>query len=134
MAKLNGTLYCVYSATDKLLHNDSCSLTLDMDMPVTSNKEDAGWATHLDGGGERSWVIDISGLYDEEGVGITPDEILAAIIARSADTAIHFKATSGETKGWYGNGTYKNVKLTADKEQAVKFTCQIVGNGALTTE
>jgi len=132
MAKLNGTLYCVYSGSDKLLHTDNASLNVDVDLPLVSNKESAGWEEHIKG--MRNALIDFSGQYDEDGAGITPDEILAAIIARSADTAIHFKPVSGATAGWYGNGTYKNLKLDAPLEGVTAFSCQVKINGALTAE
>ena len=132
MAKINGTIYCVYSGSDKVLHTDNASLNVDVDLPDVTNKESEGWAEHING--LRNWSIDFSGQYDETGSGITPDEILAAIIARTADTVIHFKPASGATAGWYGNGTYKNIKLDAPVEGKTGYSSQVVGNGALTEE
>jgi len=132
MAKINGTLYCTYSGSDKLLHTDNASLNVDVDLPDVTNKESAGWGEHIQG--LRNATIDYSGQYDEEGAGITPDEIMAAIIARSADTAIHFKPVTGATTGWYGNGTYKSIKLDAPVEGALKYSGTIQINGALTAE
>jgi len=129
MAKINGTLYCTYSGSDKLLHTDNSSLNVDVDLPDVTNKESAGWAEHING--LRNWSIDYSGQYDEVGSGITPDEILAAIIARTPDTVIYFKPVSGGTTGWTGNGTYKNIKLDVPCEGKAGYSGSIAGNGAL---
>lgn len=129
MAKINGTLYCAYSGSDKILYNTNTTLNLEQDLPEVTNKESAGWAEHING--LRKWSIDLSGLYDESGSGITPDEIMAAIIGRSADTVIYFKPTTGATKGWTGNGTFKNMKLDAPMEGGLNTACSIQGNGAL---
>jgi predicted secreted protein len=129
MSKLNGTLYAVYSGSDKILYNTNSTLNLEQDLPDVTNKESAGWAEHING--LRNWSIDFEGKYDETGSGITPDEIMAAIIGRSADTVIQFRHTSSTTTGWTGNGTFKSIKLTADMEGGISYSGSIVGNGAL---
>ncbi len=130
MAKINGTLYCVFDGSDRILHTDSASLNVDVDLPETTNKESGGWEKHeIDG--KRSWTIDFAGLYDETGTGITPDEIIGKIIARTLDVTVYFKPTSGSTKGWTGAGKYKNIKIDADSESPIKFSGQIIANGAL---
>jgi len=130
MAKISGTLYCVFDGSDRILHTDSATLNVDVDLPETTNKESGGWEMHeIDG--KRSWSIDFSGLYDETGSGITPDEILGKIIARTLDVTVYFKPTSGSTTGWTGAGKYKNIKIEATGEAPVKFSSQIIANGAL---
>jgi predicted secreted protein len=129
MAKINGTLYAVYTGSDKVLHTVNGSLNLEQDLPDVTNKESAGWAEHING--LRKWSIDFEGKYDEAGSGFTPDEIMAAIIARTADTVIQFKPTTGATKGWTGNGTFKSIKLGADLEGGLTYSGSIQGNGAL---
>ena len=78
MSAINGTLYAVNSGSDKILHVIDASLNVDVDLPDASNKEGAGWGKHING--IRNWSIDISGTYEEEGSGMTPNDILAAII------------------------------------------------------
>jgi len=129
MGKINGTLYCAYSETDKILHNVNSSLNVEQDLPDVTNKESAGWAEHING--LRNWSIDFDGLYDEDGSGITPDEIMAAIIGRSADTTVYFKPTSGATTGWTGEGTFKFCKLDAPAEGGLKYSSSIIDNGPL---
>jgi len=128
MAKLNGTLFSILSGADKLLHSTSCTLNVNVDLIDTSNKDDAGWATHIDGA--RDWSIDFDGLYDTAGSGVTANEIIAAIIGRTADTVIKFTWDDGTT-GWTGNGTYGPCSITAGNEAAATFSGTIKGNGAL---
>lgn len=129
MAKLNGTLYAVYSGSDKVLYSVNASLNVEQDLPDVTNKESAGWAEHING--LRNWSIDFSGKYDEVGSGLTPNEIMAAIIARTADTVIQFRHTASTTSGWTGNGTFKSIKMDADMEQGLSYSGSIKGNGAL---
>jgi predicted secreted protein len=128
MAKLNGTLFSILSGADKLLHSTSCTLNVNQDLPDTSNKDDAGWATHINGA--RDWSIDFDGMYDTAGSGLTANEIIAAIVGRTADTVIKFTPDAG-TSGWYGNGTFVNLSVTAGLESATTFSGSIKGNGAL---
>jgi hypothetical protein len=64
---------------------------------------------------------------------MTPAEIMAAIIARTADAAVAFKPASGTTNtGWTGAGTFQSIKIDAPLEQPIKFSGTIVGNAPLT--
>ena len=129
MAKINGTLNAVLSGADKFLHTTSAQLTVTVDLPDTSTKDDAGWMTHINGA--RDWSISISGKYDTTGT-LTPDTILAAIIARSADTVIKFTTDDPtNTTGWTGNGTFSDVDFGGDAEQPMTFSATIKGNGPL---
>jgi len=130
MAKINGTLNAVLSGSDKVLHSTSASLTVNVNLADTSTKDDGGWATHING--VRDWSISIDGLYDTTGDGVTPDDILAAIIARTADTVISFTTNDPtNTSGWTGNGTYSDVTITGPSEEAITFSASITGNGPL---
>ncbi len=129
MAKINGTLYVPYSGSDKILYSTDATLNLEQDLPDVTNKESAGWEEHING--VRRWSIDCNGFYDESGAGITIDEVIAAIIGRTADTVIAFKPTSGVTKGWQGNGTFQKTGLSAGKEDGMKASVSIKGNGEL---
>ena len=130
MAAYNGTLVGVLSGSDKSLYSTSNTLTTDQNLFDTTNKESAGWATH--GNGLRKWSISGDGVYDTTGSGMTPDEILAAIIARSADTAIKFVTNvPTNTVGWTGNGTFQSITVNAPLEDKVTFSYTITGNGPL---
>lgn len=130
MAKINGTLNAVLSGANKVLHVKNATLTTDQDLYPTSTKDDAGWETH--GNGMRSWLISIDGLYDTAGSGLTPDEIMTAIIGREADTVIKFTTNDPtNTIGWTGNGTFRNMVIGGEMEQGISYSCEIKGNGAL---
>ena len=128
--KLNGTLCAIISGSDRLLHIQNATMNVNVDLPDATTKESAGWAEHING--QRDWEISFDGAYDETGSGITADEILAAIIARSADTVMKF-TTDGTTgaSGWTGNGTYRNFSLVGNKETPATFSASIKGNGPL---
>ena len=130
MAKINGTLNAVLSGTDKLLHSTSATLNVNVNLADTSTKDDGGWSTHINGA--RDWSISVDGLYDTTGSGITPNSILAAIIARTADTVIKFTTDDPtNSTGWTGNGTFSDVTITGAAEEAITFSATITGNGAL---
>jgi len=131
MAKINGTLVAVLSGTDKILTSTSATLNVSQNLFSTTNKDDAGWDSH--GNGLRSWDISGEGKFDTTTAGgLNPTEILAAIIARSADTVIKFVTNEPtNTVGWTGNGTFASVTITGPMEDAVTFSYTIRGNGAL---
>jgi hypothetical protein len=130
MAKINGTLVAILSGSDKVLHTTSATLTAAQNLFDTTDKEDGGWATH--GNGLRNWEISGEGKYDTTGSGLTPNEILTAIIGRTADTVIKF-TTDDPTNatGWTGNGTFQTVTVNGPLEDAATFSFRIQGNGAL---
>jgi predicted secreted protein len=134
MAVINGTSYAVWNGTERLWSCKNSSLKVDVDLPDVTTKESGGWAAHIDG--LRSWSIDFDGVYEDLGgsaVLMTPAEILAAIIARTADAEVSFKPVSGTLNtGWKGNATFKNITITGDLETGIMFSGSIVGNAPLT--
>jgi hypothetical protein len=133
MAVINGTAYAVWSGSERLWSCKNSSLKVDVDLPDVTTKEDAGWAKHISG--LRNWSIDFDGVYEDAGgtaVLMTPAEIMAAIIARTADADFSFKPTSGTTTtGWKGHGTFKSMTITGDMESGITFSGSIVGNDPL---
>jgi len=130
MAKINGTLNAVLSGVDVALHTTNAVLNVNVDLPDTTTKDDGGWATHING--LRDWEITMDGYYDTTGSGLTPDEIVDAIIARTADTVIKFTTNSPtNTVGWTGNGTFQNCELSGSMENPMGYSVTIKGNGAL---
>lgn len=133
-APINGTLYGVFSgATNKLFSTKTASLKVDVDLPDVSVKENGGWASHING--MRNWSIDFSGVFDETDAGatsMTPVEILAAIIARTADAECAFKPDATTTgTGWKGNATFKSITLQGDMETGITYSGTLVGNAPL---
>lgn len=126
---MNGTDMTIYSGTDLLLWSKTCSLNVEQDLPDGTTKGSSGWEEHING--VRRWSIDFDGAWDVSGSGLTPNEMIAAIIARTADTVIKFGTTASAATGWTGNGTIKNLSISAQMEDVATFSGQIVGNGAI---
>jgi hypothetical protein len=141
MAVINGTLYAAFSGavpgtmavTERLFYCKNATLNVDVDLPDVTTKESAAWARHING--VRNWTIDFDGIYEPgtPATEVTPTEILASLIARSADTTMAFiPAIMGTaTPGWSGLGTFKNIKIDAPMEGPMTFSGQIVGNAPL---
>jgi hypothetical protein len=134
MSAISGSMYGVFSgATNKLFSCRTSSLKVDVNLDDVTTKDSGGWAAHING--LRSWSIDFEGVYDETDAGatsMTPIEILAAIIARTADAECAFKPDATTTgTGWKGNATFKNITLTGDMETGIKFSGSLVGNAPL---
>lgn len=127
MAKINGTTSTIVNGTDTLLYTTSSTLNVNQDLPDTTNKGSSGWAEHING--VRDWSIDFDGMADAAGAGLTFDEIVGLIIARTADADVDF--TYDGTNGWHGDGTFQNITIDAPSEGPVTFSGTIVGNGAL---
>lgn len=130
MAAISGTIIAVLSGSDKVLHSTSATLNTSQNLFDTTNKDSAGWATH--GNGLRQWDISIEGKYDTADSGLTPNEILTAIIGRSADTVIKFVTNDPtSTVGWTGNGTFDTITINGPMEDAATYSTHIKGNGPL---
>ena len=130
MAKINGTVMLIQSGSDTLLWTKSCTLNLEQDLPDSTTKDSAGWAEHING--LRSWSIDFDGAWDIAGTGMTPNEVLAIIIARTADATVKFGTSAAFATGWTGTATVKNISIGAAMEDPATFSGSLVGNGALT--
>lgn len=135
MGAISGTSYAVFNGTgNRLWSCKTSSLKVDVDLPDVTTKESSGWANHING--LRKWSIDFAGVYDDTDAGgttMTPAEILAAIIARTADAAVAFKPATGTSNtGWTAAGTFKNITITGDMEKGIEFSGSIEGNAPLT--
>jgi predicted secreted protein len=133
MSAINGTVYSVWNGTERLWSCKNASLKVDVDLPDVTTKEHAGWGKHLQG--LRNWSIDFDGVYEDAGgtsVLMTPAEILASIIARTASAEVSFKPVTGTaTTGWKGDATFKSITITGNMESGITFSGTIVGNDAL---
>jgi len=129
MAKINGTIMTVYVGTDLILWTKTCTLNVEQDLPDGTSKGSEGWEEHING--VRRWTIDFDGAYDLAGTGLTSAEIVALIVARTADSNVEFGTSADAATGWDGAGTVKNFSISANMEDTTTFSGQIVGNGAL---
>jgi predicted secreted protein len=129
MAKVNGTVMLIQSGTDTLLWTKSCTLNVEVDLPDGTTKDSLGWADHING--LRSWSIDFDGAWDVSGSGMTPNEMIAIIIGRTADATVKFGTSAAFATGWTGTATVKNLSVSANMEDVTTFSGSLVGNGAL---
>jgi predicted secreted protein len=129
MAKVNGTVMTIYSGSDLVLWTKNCTLNVEQDLPDATTKDSSGWEEHING--VRRWSIDFDGAFDVAGSGLTPNEIVAAIIARSADTVIKFGTSAAAATGWTGSGTFRSISISGELEGVATFSGFIKGNGAL---
>jgi hypothetical protein len=126
MAKVNGTDMTIYSGSDVILWSKTCSINIEQDLPDGTTKGSAGWEEHING-----WTVDFDGAWDVSGSGMTPNEMIAIIVARTADSVIKFGTAAAAATGWTGNGTIKSIQISGVMEDVATFSGSIVGNGAL---
>lgn len=129
MAKINGTVSTIYSGSDVVLWTKNCTLNIEQDLPDGTTKDSLGWEEHLNG--VRRWSIDFDGAFDVSGSGMTPNEIVAIIIARTADSVIKFGTSASAATGYTGNGTFQSISISAPMEDVATFSGSIKGNGAI---
>lgn len=129
MSKVNGTNMTIYSGADVILWSKSCTLNVEQDLPDGTTKDSLGWEEHING--VRRWSIDFDGAWDVSGSGLTPNELIAIIVARTADSVIKFGTTALAASGYTGNGTIKNIQVSGTMEDVATFSGSIVGNGAI---
>ena len=129
MAKVNGTDMTIYSGSDVILHSKSCTLNIEQDLPDATTKGSSGWEEHING--LRRWTIDFDGAWDVSGAGMTPNELIAIIVARTEDATVKFGTSASAATGWTGTATVKNISISAAMEDVATFSGQLVGNGAI---
>lgn len=122
MAKINGTLLLVYANGVLIAAQQSVTFTLTTDLPDTSTKDDAGWATHMKGA--RSYSVDINNLVST--TGLTAAELIAYITGR---TDILLVIEGGLTYPYVMQANMSSVDLTGDAEQPMVVNGSITGTG-----
>ena len=130
MAKVNGTVMTIYSGADVILWTKNCTLNVEQDLPDGTTKDSLGWEEHING--VRRWSIDFDGAFDVSGSGMTPNELIAIIIARTADATVKFGTSAAAATGWTGLATVKNMSISGAMEDVATFSGSLTGNGAIT--
>ena len=129
MAKINGTIMTIYSGADVILWTKNGTLNIEQDLPDGTTKGSEGWEEHING--VRRWSIDFDGAWDVSGTGMKPNELITAIIERTADATVKFGTSATAATGWTGLATIKNISISAPMEDTVTFSGQLVGNGPI---
>ena len=136
--QLNGTDLGVYIGGTLVAYSTSATLNINHSPRSTSNKEDGGWETAMEG--YRTWDVSCDALYawlDPTGSAIsneTLSEIFTGYIHTRASFTLTFGVTStttGDTK-YTGTAWLTSASLSAPNEDTATFSVSFQGSGVLT--
>tara|TARA_R110002051_G_scaffold136964_1_gene209511 strand:+ start:31 stop:468 length:438 start_codon:yes stop_codon:yes gene_type:complete len=136
--QINGTELGCYIDGTLVAYSTSATLNVNHTPRSTSNKEDGGWETAMEG--YRNWDVSCDALYawlDPAGSAIsneTLSEIFTAYITTRASFTLTFGVTSsttGDTK-YTGTAWLTSASLSAPNEDTSTFSVSFQGSGELT--
>mgnify|MGYP003665969031 FL=1 len=136
--QLNGTELGVYIGGTLVAYSTSASLNVNHSPRSTSNKEDGGWETAMEG--YRNWDVSCDALYawlDPAGSAIsneTLSELFTSYITTRASFTLTFGVTSsttGDTK-YTGTAWLTSASLSAPDQDTSTFSVSFQGSGELT--
>ena len=135
--QLNGTELGVYIGGTLIAYSTSASLNINHSPRSTSNKDDGGWETSMEG--YRNWDVSCDALYawlDPDGNPITNDtlsDMFTAYITTRAKFELTFgvtTTTTGDTK-YVGDAWLTSASLSAPNEDTATFSVSFQGTGSL---
>ena len=140
---LNGTDLKVYITPDGgsatlIAYATSATINVNHSPRSTSNKEDGGWESAMEG--YRNWDVSVDAMYawlDPAGSaigGLTLSELFDIMINTRAKTSVTFgvtTTTAGDTK-YTGDVWMTSASLSAPNEDSSTFSASFQGTGALT--
>ena len=128
MSKINGTLYLATIDGVAIAYSTSAELSINQELFDTTSKGSSGWAEH--GNGLRDWSISVEGLVDFSSsfnvVGLD-----GMIANRSQATVVFTDSATGDRK-WTGTASLASLTISAPMEEAVTWSGELTGTGALT--
>ena len=136
--QINGTELGVYIGGTLVAYSTSASLNVNHSPRSTSNKEDGGWETAMEG--YRNWDVSCDALYawlDPAGSAIsneTLSELFTSYITTRASFTLTFGVTSsttGDTK-YTGTAWLTSASLSAPDQDTSTFSVSFQGSGELT--
>jgi predicted secreted protein len=136
--QINGTELGCYIDGTLVAYSTSATLNVNHTPRTTSNKEDGGWETAMEG--YRNWDVSCDALYawlDPAGSAIsneTLSEIFTAYITTRASFTLTFGVTSsttGDTK-YTGTAWLTSASLSAPDQDTSTFSVSFQGSGELT--
>ena len=136
--QLNGTDLGVYIGGTLVAYSTSATLNINHSPRSTSNKEDGGWETAMEG--YRTWDVSCDALYawlDPAGSAIsneTLSELFTSYITTRASFTLTFGVTSsttGDTK-YTGTAWLTSASLSAPDQDTSTFSVSFQGSGELT--
>jgi len=136
--QLNGTDLGVYIGGTLVAYSTSATINVNHSPRSTSNKEDGGWESAMEG--YRNWDVSCDALYawlDPDGNPITNDtlsDMFTAYIYTRTKFELTFgvtTTTSGDTK-YVGDAWMTSASLSAPNEDTATFSVSFQGTGTLT--
>ena len=137
--QINGTELGVYIGGTLIAYSTSATLNVNHSTRSTSNKEDGGWETAMEG--YRNWDVSCDALYawlDPAGSAIsnkTLSDLFTAYITTRASFTITFGSTETTGIGWTkytGTAWMTSASLSAPNEDTSTFSVSFQGSGELT--
>ena len=137
--QINGTELGVYIGGVLIAYSTSATLNVNHSTRSTSNKEDGGWETSMEG--YRNWDVSCDALYawlDPAGSAIsnkTLSDLFTAYITTRASFTITFGSTETTGIGWTkysGDAWMTSASLSAPNEDTSTFSVSFQGSGELT--
>lgn len=136
--QLNGTDLGVYIGGTLVAYSTSATINVNHSPRSTSNKEDGGWESAMEG--YRNWDVSCDALYawlDPDGNPITNDtlsDMFTSYIYTRTKFELTFgvtTTTSGDTK-YVGDAWMTSASLSAPNEDTATFSVSFQGTGTLT--
>ena len=137
--QINGTELGVYIGGTLIAYSTSATLNVNHSPRSTSNKEDGGWETAMEG--YRTWDVSCDALYawlTPAGSAIsnsTLSDLFTAYITTRASFTITFGSTETTGIGWTkytGDAWLTSASLSAPNEDTSTFSVSFQGSGELT--
>ena len=130
MAFLNGVRMLVIVDGTAISGTKSFTLNVNQDLPDTTTKDDASWASNIYGA--KSWEVTYDGLYDPSGV--TNAEELIDIITNSTEITLELAVIDGTGGGLLlsGSANSTGMSMVAEVNQPITISGRFRGNGELT--
>ncbi len=130
MAVINGTTMLLLLDGVRIGATTSATLNINVDTPESTNKDSAGWASHIQG--VRSWDVSFDGFHDPAGT-LSTEQLYDEINERDATIICELATIDGTGGGELYKGTVSvtSLSITADMEAPVTISGTLQGNGAL---
>jgi len=129
MAKINGTLILLDIDGETLAHVQDATLTINRELPDSSDKDSGGWAEHLEGAGLRDWEISVNGWAEYTSGGNAT--ILAELIMDRQSVPIVWGPSTTGDLNFTGTASLGNLELGAPNEETAPISGSLTGNGPL---
>ena len=128
MAKVDGTVTLVKANGSPIAHQQDATMNLNMDLADATDKDDAGWADHIQG--LRDWSVDVNGLIDFTS-SFGNDELRTMIVNKQT-AALEFGSGVVGTAKLTGTVSLSSITEGHPQYAPGVYTGSLVGKGALT--